>query len=329
MTLFWTLWISIITLIVVIGCAILLRATTKNNTGVEEGQPMPHAYDGIQELNNPLPKWWVWLFWFTIIIAIIYALAYPTFTANYNGLLDWTSADKDVKSLTESKKAHKTSHSQYQREMEKAQKKYGAIFKAYIYNADGHYKDITVIAKDKAAVKIGQRLFLQNCAVCHGSTGRGGFGFPNLTDSDWLYGGSPKAIKESIMNGRNGIMPSWKKALGGEKGVKEVTSYVLKLSGRRVNALEAAAGKAKFAICASCHGANGKGNYALGAPNLTDTEWLYGGSRKAVESSIADGRNGVMPAWSKILGEDKIQLITAFIYSLSMDKDKDKDKDKH
>lgn len=326
MTLFWTLWITIITLIVVIGCAILLRATTRDNTGIEEGQPMPHSFDGIQELNNPLPKWWVWLFWFSIIIAMIYAIAYPTFTANYNGLLNWTSADKNVKSLAQSKKADKTSHSQYHREMEKAQKKYGAIFKAYIYDANGHYKEIAVIAKDKEAIKVGQRLFLQNCSVCHASDGRGGFGFPNLRDKDWLYGGSPKAIKESIMNGRHGIMPSWKKALGGEKGVKEVASYVLKLSGRRVNRLEAAAGKKKFMICAACHGAHGEGNVALGAPNLTDTYWLYGGSRKAVESSIANGRNGIMPAWSKILGEDKIQLITAFIYSLSTDKNHVKDK---
>ncbi|MCK5818714.1 MAG: cytochrome-c oxidase, cbb3-type subunit III [Psychromonas sp.] len=324
MTLFWTLWISIITLIVVIGCAILLRATTKNNTGVKEGEPMPHTFDGIQELNNPLPKWWVWLFWFCIIIAVIYAIAYPSFTANYNGLLNWTSADKAVKSLAESKKAANTSHSQYQREMDKAKSKYSAVFKSHIYNADGHYKDIVDIAKDENAIKIGQRLFLQNCSVCHGSDSRGSAGFPGLTDKDWLYGGDPKTIKESIMYGRQGVMPSWKEALGGEKGVTEVTSYMLKLSGRRVNVLEAAAGKTKFVICAACHGADGKGNQALGAPNLTDTIWLYGGSRRAVEDTIANGRNGIMPAWLKILGEDKIQLITAYVYSLSMDKNKNK-----
>ena len=321
MSLFWTIWISAISLIVVIGCAVLLRATTKNNTGVEEGAPMPHTFDGIQEMNNPLPKWWTGLFWFTIIIAVIYTFVYPTFTANYNGLLDWTSSEQSVKSLAESKEAAKTSHSQYQRQMNEAEEKYGAVFKGYAYNADGSYKDIALIAKDKEAVKVGQRLFLQNCAMCHGSDARGSKGFPNLADNDWLYGGSPETIKASIMQGRNGVMPGWEAALGGRQGVKEVASYVLKLSGRRVNAVEAEAGKAKFAICAACHGQDGKGMHVLGAPNLTDKVWLYGGSRKAVEDTIANGRTGVMPPWSDVLGEDKVHIISAFIYSLSMEKE--------
>lgn len=320
MSLFWTIWISVITLIVVIGCAVLLRATTKNNTGVEEGAPMPHTFDGIQELNNPLPKWWTGLFWFTIIIAIIYTFAYPTLTANYNGLLGWTSSEQSVKSLAESKEAAKTSQSQYQRQMNAAEEKYGSVFKGYAYNADGTYKDIAVIAKDKEAVKVGQRLFLQNCAMCHGSDARGSKGFPNLADNDWLYGGDPETIKASIMHGRNGMMPAWKAILGGNKGVKEVASYVLQLSGRSVNAAEAKAGKANFVMCAACHGANAKGIPALGAPNLTDKVWLYGGSRKAIEDSIANGRTGIMPPWADILGEDKVQIISAFIYSLSMEK---------
>ena len=321
MSLFWTIWISVITLIVVIGCAVLLRATTKNNAGVEEGEPMPHTFDGIQELNNPLPKWWTGLFWFTIIISIIYTFAYPTFTANYNGLLNWTSSDQSVKSLAESKEAAKTSHSQYQRQMNAAEEKYGAVFKGYAYNADGTYKDIALIAKDKEAVKVGQRLFLQNCAMCHGSDARGSKGFPNLADKDWLYGGDPETIKASIMHGRNGVMPGWKAILGGSQGVKEVASYVLQLSGRSVDAAEAEAGKEKFAICAACHGQDAKGTPVLGAPNLTDKVWLYGGSRKAIEDSIANGRNGVMPPWVDILGEDKIHIISAFIYSLSMEKE--------
>ncbi|PKF62572.1 cytochrome-c oxidase, cbb3-type subunit III [Psychromonas sp. psych-6C06] len=320
MSLFWTIWISVITLIVVIGCAILLRLTSKNTTGIPEGEPMPHTFDGIQELNNPLPKWWVGLFWFTIVIAIVYSFAFPTFTANYNGLLNWTSSEQSVMNPDESAEAAKTSQSQYQREMNDADEKFGEVFKQLAYDQSGAYKDIALIAKDPEAVKVGQRLFLQNCAQCHGSDARGSTGFPNLTDDDWLYGGDPASIKETLMNGRNGVMPAWKEVLGGDQGVKEMASYVLKLSGRRVNAIEAQAGEEKFALCAACHGADGKGNYALGAPNLTDKIWLYGGSRKAVEDTLANGRNGVMPAWSKVLGEDKVHLISAFVYSLSLEK---------
>jgi cytochrome c oxidase cbb3-type subunit III len=317
MSLFWTIWISVITLTVVIGCAVLLRLTSQNNTGIPEGEPMPHSFDGIEELNNPLPKWWVGLFWFTIVIAMIYSIAFPTYTANFNGLLDWTSSEQSVMNPEESTELAKTSQSQYQREMNAADEKFGAVFKDLAYDESGAYKDLTLIAKDQEAVKVGQRLFLQNCSQCHGSDARGSKGFPNLADNDWLYGGDAETIKASIMLGRNGAMPAWKDILGGDQGVKEVASYVLKLSGRRVNTIEAQAGEEKFALCASCHGPDGKGTTAMGAPNLTDKVWLYGGSRKAVEDSIANGRNGVMPAWSKILGEDKVHLIAAYVYSLS------------
>lgn len=319
MTLFWTIWITVITLTVIIGCALLLRATSRNTTGVEEGQPMPHSFDGIQELNNPLPKWWVGLFWFTIVIGLIYSLAFPSYTANWNGLLDWTSSEQSVMSPEQSQTVAQASHSQYQREMNAADKKFGSVFKQLAYDENGVYKEISLIAEDPEAVKVGQRLFLQNCAQCHGSDARGSTGFPNLTDNDWLYGGNAQAIKLTIMQGRNGAMPAWTDLLG-EQGIKEVATYVLKLSGRRVNSVEANAGEARFVVCAACHGADGKGSYALGAPNLTDTIWLYGGSRKAVEDSIRNGRNGVMPAWAEVLGEDKVHLISAFVYSLSQEK---------
>ncbi|WP_372881080.1 cytochrome-c oxidase, cbb3-type subunit III [Psychromonas sp.] len=316
MSIFWTIWITVITLIVIIGSALLLRATSKNNTGVEEGKPMPHSFDGIQELNNPLPKWWAGLFWFTIIIGLVYSFAFPTYTANWNGLLDWTSAEKSITTLSESEKLAETSQSQYQREMNSADEKYGAVFKQLAYDQNGNYKDLTLVAKDPEAIKVGQRLFLQNCAQCHGSDARGSTGFPNLTDNDWLYGGEAETIKQTLMHGRQGVMPAWEEILG-EQGIKEVTSYVLSLSGRRVNLLEANAGKERFAVCSACHGPEGKGMTALGAPNLTDTIWLYGGSRNAVEDTLRNGRNGVMPAWDKVLGEDKVHLIAAYVYSLS------------
>lgn len=319
MTIFWTIWITILTLVVIVGCAILLIKTSKNNTGVKEGEAMPHSFDGIQELNNPLPKWWTGLFWFTIVIGLLYNFAFPSYSGNWNGLLDWTSADQRVKSLQESKQVAENSHSQYQREMNAADQKFSAVFKKLAYDETGAYKEISMIAKDSEALKVGQRLFLQNCAQCHASDARGSRGFPNLADNDWLYGGEPQMIKQSIMDGRNGIMAAWKDILG-EQGVKEVASYTLKLSGRRVNSVEAQAGKERFVMCAACHGADGKGNYAFGAPNLTDKIWLYGGSRKAVEATITDGRNGVMPAWAEILGEDKVHLISAYVYSLSQPK---------
>ncbi|MCG6201355.1 cytochrome-c oxidase, cbb3-type subunit III [Psychromonas antarctica] len=319
MTLFWTIWITVITLFVIIGCALLLRATSKNNTGVEEGKPMPHSFDGIQELNNPLPKWWVGLFWFTIVIGLLYSLAFPSYTANWNGLLDWTSSEQSVMSPEESNTLAETSHSQYQREMNAADQKFGAVFKQLAYDEKGIYKDIALIAKDPEAVKVGQRLFLQNCAQCHGSDARGSTGFPNLADNDWLYGGEPENIKQSLMLGRQGVMPSWKEILG-EQGIKEVATYALQLSGRRVNVVEAEAGAARYIMCAACHGAEGGGSHTLGAPNLTDTIWLYGASRKAVEDTIRNGRNGVMPAWGDVLGEDKVHLISAFVYSLSQPK---------
>jgi cytochrome c oxidase cbb3-type subunit 3 len=163
---------------------------------------------------------------------------------------------------------------------------------------------------------VGQRLFLQNCSQCHGSDARGGRGFPNLTDSEWQWGGQPDQIKTTIMGGRQGIMAAWGEILG-KDGVQEVASYVLSLSGRKVDLVEAKKGEARFAICAACHGADAKGGIAVGAPDLTNNTWLYGGSREVVVQTITHGRHGVMPAWKDILGEDKVHLLASYVYSLS------------
>jgi cytochrome c oxidase cbb3-type subunit 3 len=199
---------------------------------------------------------------------------------------------------------------------------------------DGKYSELACVAEKKQPnvvlkvepYKVGQRLFLQNCALCHSSDGRGSNKFPNLTDNDWLYGGTPEKIKETLMHGRVAVgMAAWGPALGGEQGVQEVAQYVLKLSGRKVNDKMADAGKAKFGLCAACHGANGKGGLAnglaTGAPNLTDNIWLYGGSKRAVEESIRNGRAGVMPAWKDVLGEDKIHVISSYVYRISHPKE--------
>jgi len=319
MSSFWTIWVSVLTLGTLIGCYLLLRMCLKNFAGVPEGESMGHTFDGIEELNNPLPKWWSNFFLLTIIWGFGYIAVYGL--GGWNGLSGWQSSNQGILNLAESKEKSALAKEtgmlvQYDREVSAADEKYGPIFEAYAAQS------IEALAGNEEALKVGQRLFLQNCSQCHGSDARGTTGFPNLADKDWLYGGSPEMIKASIMDGRkaNGMM-AWSAALGGEQGVKEVAAFVLSLSGREVDATAAEAGKVKFAMCAACHGAEGKGSVEmgipLGAPNLTDNVWLYGGSQRAVETSIANGRAGVMPAWDKILGEQKVHVISAYVYSLS------------
>ncbi|YCO05342.1 cytochrome-c oxidase, cbb3-type subunit III [Vibrio sp. VNB-15] len=319
MTTFWSLWIIVITVGTLVGCAILLTWCAKDKMGVEEGEDMGHEYDGIRELNNPLPKWWTYLFVSTFVFAAVYLTLFPGL-GSFKGVLNWQSSDQTVRTLEESKEAIARAQenkqlNQYAKELDDADAYFGEAFRALAHNADG-LRPIPAIAQDPDAIKVGQRLFLQNCSQCHGSDARGQKGFPNLTDNAWLYGGEPAAIVTTIMQGRIGQMPAWKDALG-EQGVQEVVSYTLSLSGRKVNAREAEAGKARFVVCAACHGTDGKGNPAVGAPDLTDQYWLFGDSRAAVTETVMNGRSGVMPAWKDILGEDKVQLVAAYVWSLS------------
>ncbi|BBN81395.1 Cbb3-type cytochrome c oxidase subunit [Pseudoalteromonas sp. A25] len=321
MTSFWSIWVIVLTLACLALIFGLLLWNLKNYVGVKEGESCGHEFDGIEEINNPLPKWWTYMFFATFVWAVYYLAAYPGL-GNWQGLAKWTSSNQGVTSLAESKKATEEALAagekvQLDQEIIAAEERFGPIFEAFAK------QDIEALAKDEKALEIGQRLFAQNCAQCHGSDARGGTGFPNLTDNDWLYGGTPDKIKETLLEGRVAAMPPWKDALG-EQGIKEMTAYVLSLSGRKVNQKDADAGKAKFAMCAACHGMDGKGSVAhnlpFGAPNLTDNIWLYGGSQRAVEESLINGRAGVMPAWKDILGEDKVHLLTAYVYSLSQDK---------
>lgn len=324
MSSFWNIWVWVLTLGTLVGCFLLLRWCLKNFAGVEEGESMGHTFDGIEELNNPLPKWWSTFFLLTIIWAFGYIAMYGL--GNWTGLLGWKSSNQGILNIAESKAKtaqYLASDSgvlvQYDREVAQADEKYGPIFDAYAA------RSIEDLATDTEALKVGQRLFIQNCSQCHGSDAHGTTGFPNLADKDWLFGGTPEIIKESIMNGRNAAgMMAWAGAIGGEEGVKEVAAYVISLSGRSVNADLAKAGKAKFGLCAGCHGPDGQGSVALGlpmgAPNLSDNTWLYGGSTRAIEESIRNGRAGVMPPWKDILGEEKVHVISAYVYSLSQDK---------
>ncbi|EKO3534679.1 cytochrome-c oxidase, cbb3-type subunit III [Vibrio fluvialis] len=321
MTTFWSLWITVITLGTLLGCAFLLVWCLKDKMGVEEGVDMGHEYDGIREINNPLPKWWTYLFVSTFVFAAVYLTLYPGL-GNFKGVLGWQSSDQRVRSLDESKASIAAAQEnktlvQYAKELDDADTYFGEAFKRLAYKDGGSdLRPIPEIAADSDALKVGQRLFLQNCSQCHGSDARGQKGFPNLTDNAWLYGGEPDAIVTTIRHGRIGQMPAWKDALG-EQGVQEVVSYALSLSGRSVNVREAEAGKARFVVCAACHGTDGKGNPAVGAPDLTDQDWLFGDSRAAVTETVSNGRSGVMPAWIDILGEDKVQLVAAYVWSLS------------
>ncbi|ELP5729537.1 cytochrome-c oxidase, cbb3-type subunit III [Vibrio vulnificus] len=319
MTTFWSLWIIVITVGTLVGCAVLLYWCAKDKMGVEEGADMGHEYDGIRELNNPLPKWWTYLFVGTFIFAAVYLTLFPGL-GNFKGVLGWQSSAQTVRTVEESKQAIANAQSnkqlnQYAKELDDADAYFGEAFRRLAFDDNG-LRPIPAIAGDDEALKVGQRLFLQNCSQCHGSDARGQKGFPNLTDNAWLYGGEPQAIVTTIMHGRIGQMPAWKDALG-EQGVQEVVSYTLSLSGRKVNAREAEAGKARFVVCAACHGTDGKGNPAVGAPDLTDKDWLFGDSRADITETVMNGRSGVMPAWKDILGEDKVQLVSAYVWSLS------------
>ncbi|MBY5991610.1 cytochrome-c oxidase, cbb3-type subunit III [Ferrimonas balearica] len=307
-------------LAVLIGSLLLLIWCQKDKMGKEEGESMGHTFDGIEEINNPLPKWWSYMFVLTILFSAIYLALYPGM-GNFSGLLNWTSANKQVLNLEQSREQASAARAddsaslvQYDREVAYADERFGPIFQAFAA------RSIEDLAQDEEARKIGQRLFLQNCAQCHGSDAKGSRGFPNLADGAWLYGGDPETIKATIMNGRRGMMPPKGGLPIEDEEVPGLAEYVLSLSGRDHDAELAQAGQASFMKgCFACHGMGGEGNPLLGAPNLTDDAWVYGGSRGYIQESIINGRAGVMPAWKDLLGEDKVHLITAYVYSLNVE----------
>lgn len=302
---FWNFYITVLTLLGIAGCGLLLWSQSKVKVVIDEHASAEekakagttgHVWDeDLTELNTPMPRWWMGLFYLTIVFGLAYLFLYPGL-GTYAGKLGWKSADA------------------YQAELHKADAEYGQIFAGYLK------KDIKAVAADPQARAIGERLFLNYCAQCHGSDARGNKGFPNLTDKDWLYGGDPDIIKTTIMKGRNGQMPPMAAALGSESDVENVAHYVLSLSGSGASdPIKAALGKNKFGVCAACHGADGKGNQAIGSANLTDKIWLYGGSPETVMETIRKGRNNTMPAFGDFLGEAKVQVLAAYVWSLSND----------
>jgi len=293
---FWNWYIAILTIISILACVWLLRWMTSGFQHGDEVESTGHVWDGdLTELNNPLPRWWLGLFYITLAFGGFYLLLYPGL-GTFGGLLGWTSKGA------------------YEQEIEKVDAEVGPLFAAY------QQTPVLELIKDKNALKVGERLYLNYCSTCHGSDARGARGFPNLRDKDWLWGGDPQSIETTLLNGRIGAMPAWEGPLGGESGVDEVTQYVLSLSGRATINDLAEKGKAKYDIfCVACHGPTGAGNTALGAPNLSDDIWLYGGSISRIAESIAKGRNGQMPAQRERLGESKVHLLAAYVYGLSQE----------
>ncbi len=290
---FWSVYITAITLGGIFACALLLWATSRKKVAASADNTTGHVWDeDLREMNNPLPLWWVGLFILTIVFSFGYFYFYPGL-GNAAGSYGWTSSG------------------QYQEEVTKANEALKPLYAKY----DGQPPEDLV--KDPKAMAIGERLFMNNCAQCHGSDARGSKGFPNLTDTDWLYGGSPDKIKETLHQGRMGVMPPMAAAVGTPDDVKNVAHYVLSLSGSPHDSLRASLGKAKFGACAACHGNDGKGNQAMGAPNLTDKIWLHGWGEETIVAMINNGKTNQMPAQKDRLTESQIHVLTGYVWSLS------------
>ncbi len=291
---FWPIFITTISLLGIFGCALLLWLTSKVKvTSANGDNTSGHVWDGdIREMNNPLPRWWVWLFIITIVFSLFYLAAYPGL-GSYAGKLGWTEVN------------------QYEKEMATANKTLAPLYAKFAA------MPVETLAANPEANAIGERLFMNNCAQCHGSDARGSRGFPNLTDHDWLHGGSPEKIQETITGGRIGMMPPMAAAVGNEDDVKNVANYVLSLSGSKHDSARAALGKEKFAICAACHGADGKGNTDIGSPNLTDNIWLHGSGEVAIIKRINEGKTNQMPAQGTKFTPEQIHVLAAYVWGLS------------
>ena len=289
---FWDFYIALLTLLSIVACAVFLKSQSVRKAP-GDAETTGHKWDeDLAEYNNPLPRWWSWLFYLTIVFSLAYLVLYPGL-GSWPGTLGWSQVG------------------QLKEETRLAEQQFGPLYQKFAAT------ELEALAKNPEALAIGQKLFLNSCAQCHASDGAGSRGFPNLTDGDWLWGGDAKAIKATIAEGRTGVMPAFGAALGGE-GVTHVAQYVRSLSGLTTDSLKVAFGKEIYLQnCIACHGADGKGNPALGAPNLTDKIWLYGSAQPVVAETIAKGRTNQMPAHKTLLDEAKIHLLTAYVLSLS------------
>jgi cytochrome c oxidase cbb3-type subunit 3 len=299
MTTGWSLFVIIVTIANILACLWLLRWTSKPRSANEKiggGADTGHVWDkDLREYNNPLPRWWLWLFYITIAFGLLYLVLYPGL-GNIAGVKGWTQAG------------------QYQEERAAVEARAAKLL------APLAALPVAELVNNAQAMSTAHNLFQQNCAQCHGSDGGGAVGFPNLANADWQWGGDADTVVATITGGRVAAMPPWGAVLG-EPGVEEVVAYVQTLSGQPADATKAAAGQVRFqTVCSACHGMDGKGNPLLGAPNLTDQIWLYGGDVATIKQTVMNGRNGQMPAWGDKLGEQRVKLLAAYVTKLAAGK---------
>lgn len=294
----WSIYVIAIVALNIFGCVWLLWWTGKRRPGDPAPTDTSHVWDGdLTEYNKPMPRWWINLFYITIVFGIGYLVFYPGLGA-FAGTSGWTSAR------------------QHDAEREARDATLAGTFAPY------GGQPIDAIAQDPRALELGRSIFANNCATCHGSSAKGARGYPDLTDGSWQWGGDPDTVLATVLDGRQGIMAPWEQVLGGPRGVTEAAVYVQSLSGTAADPALVRAGKARFdGICVACHGRDAKGNTALGAPDLTDGVWLYGGDYDSIRTSIAQGRHGVMPAHRDILGETRARVVAAYVWSLSKQPD--------
>ena len=290
---FWSVYVAGITVVGILACFVMLIVTARKKVVSDSDNTTGHVWDeDLRELNNPMPRWWVWMFVITLVFGLLYLLAYPGLGA-YAGKMQWSQVGA------------------YEAEVEKAKVELEPLYARFTAMSTEE------VAKDSQAMAIGERLFMNNCAQCHGSDARGSKSFPSLVDSDWLHGGAPENIKQTITHGRMAMMPPQAEVVGSADDVRNLANYVLSLSGSPHDSLKASLGKSKFTACAACHGMDAKGNTMLGAPNLTDDVWLHGWGEQAIVDIINHGKMNEMPAQDKKLTPAQIDVLTAYVWGLS------------
>ena len=290
---YWSLYVAGLTLVSIAACLLLLWITARKKIVSHGDNTTGHVWDeDLREMNNPMPRWWMWMFVISIVYGVLYLIAYPGL-GSYPGELAWTT------------------RGEHEAEVKQANLELAPLYAQFTV------KKTEELAGDANAMAIGERLFMNNCAQCHGSDARGSKGFPNLTDKDWLHGGTPEKIAETITKGRHGQMPPMAAAVGTPDDVKNVANYVLSLSGSPHDSLRAQLGKSKFTACAACHGIDGKGNQAVGAPNLADDTWLHGWGEQAIIAMINNGKSNQMPAQAGKLTDAQIHVLSAYVWGFS------------
>jgi cytochrome c oxidase cbb3-type subunit III len=296
---FWPLYVALISVVSILACGWLLWAAGKAKVmpqpaGVNDNTT-GHVWDeNLRELNNPLPRWWMWLFIITVVFALAYLVIFPGL-GSFPGVMKWST------------------ESEHKQDVTRLREQVAPLYASFAA------QPVQALAKNPAALAIGERLFMNNCSQCHGSDARGSKSYPNLTNANaaWLGERGGEHIVQTVTNGRIGVMPPLGAAIGGDPEISELANYVLSLSGSPHNEVKAFSGKARFAACAACHGVDGKGNKALGAPNLTDDYWLHGWGEAAIANIVKNGRNNVMPAQAPKLTAEQIHVVAAYVLSLS------------